>query len=454
MDRKDKLEGEEIQEGLEKFLERELDLSLAQTPTQASVQTSVPKQDDIALWDMGQAQDARQTRSVGQPQGARQPQSVRQPQGARQTQSMGQSQGTRNSQSSRSPRNDRTQQEERVQREMPKRKTASKNSSAKRDASKKKADTKKKNRAKKALILIAVLILIGFIGLYLIVSSMYGKMNYAEVGNYAAESMKEDGVVNVLLIGNDSRLAGDDGRSDAMILVSISDKTKTITMTSFLRDMYVEIPGHGGNRLNAAYSYGGPELLMQTIEENFDIPVHRYALVNFQAFANLVDAVGGVDLELTNDEVQYVNGYLMEYNQLEGRDLATDFLDPSLSGMIHLNGPQALAYSRNRYIGTDFGRTERQRKVLSAVFQKLPGTVLTNSGELTDGLFPNLTTNLRQGECYQLSLNAWKILGYDMVQQYVPIDGSYSNATIRGMAVLEVDMDANIRFLKSTIYGE
>ena len=439
MDRKDKVEGEEIREGLEKFLERELDLSLVQTPTKASVQTSVPKQtaaprqDDIALWDMGQAE---QPRSTGQTQ------SVRQPQRTRQTQSEKQSQSSRTTQSS------RAQREERVKREMPKKEKAKQNKS-------KKAETKKKkSRFKKALILVVALFLIGLIGLYLIVGSMYGKMNYAEAGNYASESMKEDGVVNVLLIGNDSRQAGDDGRSDAMILVSISDKTKTITMTSFLRDMYVEIPGHGGNRLNAAYSYGGPELLMQTIEENFDIPVHRYALVNFQAFANLVDAVGGVDLELTNDEVQYVNGYLMEYNQLEGRDLATDFLDPSLSGMIHLNGPQALAYSRNRYIGTDFGRTERQRKVLSAVFDKLPGTLLTNAGDLTDGLFPNLTTNLKQGECYQLSLNAWKILGYDMVQQYVPVEGTYSNATIRSMAVLEVDFDANIRFLKSTIYGE
>jgi anionic cell wall polymer biosynthesis LytR-Cps2A-Psr (LCP) family protein len=144
----------------------------------------------------------------------------------------------------------------------------------------------------------------------------------------------------------------------------------------------------------------------------------------------------------------------MEYNQLEGRDLATDFLDPSLSGMIHLNGPQALAFTRNRYIGTDFGRTERQRKVLTAVFQKLPATVLTNSGELTDGLFPNLTTNLQQSECYSLSLNAWKFMSYDMVQQCVPVEGTYSDATIREMAVLQVDFDANKQFLKSTIYGE
>lgn len=313
---------------------------------------------------------------------------------------------------------------------------------------------KKKNRVVKVLVFIAALFVVGFFILRGVVGSVYKKMEYKEAEAFTSEPMKEDGVINVLLIGNDSRLAGDDGRSDAMILVSISDKTKTITMTSFLRDMYVEIPGHDGNRLNAAYAYGGAELLMETIEANFGIPIHRYALVNFQAFANLVDAVGGIDLELTNDEVNWINAYLMEYNQLEGKDLATDFLDPSLSGNLHLNGPQALAFTRNRYIGTDFGRTERQRKVLSAVIKKLPGAVATNGGELADGLFPNLTTNLREGECFNLSLNAWKFLGYEMVQQCVPLEGTYSNADIRGMAVLQVDFDANRQFLKSTLYGE
>ena len=307
---------------------------------------------------------------------------------------------------------------------------------------------------KKLAVFLAVLFLAGMGGLYAIVGSVYDKMKYEEVENLSKESMKENGVINILLIGNDSRENGEDGRSDAMILISISDKTKTITMTSLLRDMYVDIPGHDGNRLNAAYSYGGAELLMQTIQQNFDIEVHRYALVNFQAFANLVDAVGGVDLELTNGEVNYVNGYLVEYNMLEGRPEGTDYLDTSLSGMIHLNGPQALAYTRNRYIGTDFGRTERQRKVLAAVMKKMPGTLAVNSGELIDGLFPNLTTNLTKGECFQLSLNGSKLLTYDLVQQAIPAEGTYSNATIRSMAVLQVDFEANKKILQESIYGK
>lgn len=321
------------------------------------------------------------------------------------------------------------------------------------------AHTPKKKRKKKSFLwkllrLLIVLAAIVLIGVYLVVHLVYGKMNYSPIESVAAESVKEDGVTNILLIGNDSRENGEDGRSDAMILLSISNKTKTIQMTSLLRDMYVEIPGHDGNRLNAAYAYGGAQLLMETIEQNFGISVNRYVLVNFEAFANLVDAVGGVDLELTNDEVQYVNGYLVEYNMLTGKPEGTDYLDASLSGMIHLNGPQALAYTRNRYIGTDFGRTERQRKVLSAVIKELPKSLITNPMGLVDGLLPNLTTNLTSGECYALGLQAGKLLTYEIVQGSVPVEGSYQNATIRGMAVLQVDFDKNKEYLQSSIYGK
>lgn len=313
---------------------------------------------------------------------------------------------------------------------------------------------KKKSRLQKFLIIAAVILALLTGGLYLGVGAVYAKMNYQPLESLAGAPMKEQGVVNILLIGNDSRENAEDGRSDAMILLSISNKTKKIYMTSLLRDMYVEIPGHNNNRLNAAYSYGGAELLMETVEQNLDITVNRYVLVNFEAFANLVDAVGGVDLELTSEEIEYVNGYLVEYNMLFDRAEGTDYMDTSQSGMVHLNGPQALAYCRNRYLGTDFGRTERQRKVLSAVIQKLPTALLTNPGELIGGLMPNLTTNLTQGECFYLSLMAYKLLTYEIVQTSIPLEGTYKNATIRSMSVLEVDFEANKAYLKENIYGE
>ena len=282
---------------------------------------------------------------------------------------------------------------------------------------------------------------------------LHTKLNYKEIESASKEPFKEAGVKNILLIGNDSRSEGEDGRSDAMILVSISSKTNSVHLTSLLRDIYVEIPGHDGNRLNAAYAYGGPELLMETLEVNFNIEVNRYMLVNFQAFANLVDAVGGVDLELTNEEVQYVNGYLVEYNQLEGRAEGTDYLDPSLSGNIHLNGPQALAYCRNRYIGTDFARTERQRKVLSAAMKNAPLALATNGSALINGIMSNITTNMTKTELSGLMLQAPMMLTYDMVSGSIPLEGTYSNANIRGMAVLEIDFETNKEYIQKEIYG-
>ncbi len=133
---------------------------------------------------------------------------------------------------------------------------------------------KKKSRLKKFLLIFVILLALLGSGLYWLVGVMYDKMNYAQIDSLVKAPMKEDGVVNILLIGNDSRENGADGRSDAMILLSISNKTKKIYMTSLLRDMYVEIPGHDGNRLNAAYSYGGAELLMETIEKQLDITVN------------------------------------------------------------------------------------------------------------------------------------------------------------------------------------
>lgn len=320
-----------------------------------------------------------------------------------------------------------------------------------------KPKSRKKKRGsglKKFLVIVLVILALAGFVLYQAVGKVYQKMHYSEIDAFTGLPMQEDGVVNILLIGNDSRENGEDGRSDAMILLSISSKTKTIYMTSLLRDMYVDIPGRDGNRLNAAYSYGGAELLMKTVEQNFDIPVNRYIQVNFEAFAGLVDAVDGVDLELTTEGIEYVNGYLVEYNMLTNRPQGTDNMDTSVSGMVHLNGPQALAYCRNRYLGTDFGRTERQRKVLSAVIKKLPKAAVTNSGELVDGLMPNLTTNLTQGECFRLSLMSGRLLTYDIISDSIPQPGTYKDATIRKMSVLEVDFEANKKFLREKIYGE
>lgn len=458
-------ESEDIQKGLEEFVDRQLNLDFSLTGS-SSTPVKEKKSDNISIigYDNVSVQPELKTDLLGDVKTVTfrtEPTNEKKPQRREYEEQVQKRSTSRDEYEEPVRKRKRREEETESKRRRTDKDTASAKKKSKKDMAAKKNKKSKKNKKQngngglKALIIFLVIIcILLFGGIFMFVNKVYNKMDYEEADDMTAKPYKEDGVINVLLIGNDSRLGGDDGRSDAMILVSVSSKTKTITMTSLLRDMYVEIPGHDGNRLNAAYAYGGPALLMKTIEYNFDIPIHRYALVNFEAFANLVDAVGGIELDVTNEEVQLINGYLMEYNQLLGRDLVYDWLDKEASGVLHLNGAQALAYTRNRYIGTDFGRTERQRKVLAEVIKKLPGAMMTNGNELIDGLFPNLTTNLKRGECYGMALSSWKFVGYDMVQQCVPKEGTYTNATIRSMAVLQVDFEANKQFLKETIYGE
>lgn len=322
------------------------------------------------------------------------------------------------------------------------------------DGMSRKREKRRKSRLKRLLIFALVFLAVVLGGWYFLLGKLYAEMTYEEAERFSDEPWKEDGVINILLIGNDSRENVEGSRSDAMILLTISSRTKTIQMTSLLRDIYVDIPGHEGNRLNAAYAFGGPELLLETINENLNVSVNRYMLVDFEAFANLVDGVGGVDLSLTGPELEYVNAYLVEYNMINGRPEGTDYMDTSAEGQVHLNGPQALAYSRNRYIGTDFGRTERQRKVLSEVIKKAPGALLKNSPGLMEGILPNLTTNLTKDECFQLSLQAGSFVLWDLEQGSVPLEGTYQPANIRGMSVLEIDFEKNREYLHEIMYGK
>ncbi|NLZ83040.1 MAG: LCP family protein [Clostridiales bacterium] len=265
--------------------------------------------------------------------------------------------------------------------------------------------------------------------------------------------MEDKDVLNILLIGSDTRKAGGNGRSDAMIIVSINKKTKTITATSVLRDIYLQIPGKKNNRLNAAYVFGGADLLMETIEQNLRIELNRYASVDFYAFIDVIDELGGITLEVTENEIAVINNYVTEINYLIGEELTLDhLLEP---GLLMLNSKQALGYARNRYIGnSDFERTARQRRVLEQIFSGVKDLNLIELNDLVNILLPQVTTNLTKGEIFSLILGLPSYANYDLQQWRIPIDGSYSNMRIGGMAVLGVDFQSNIDEIERRIYGE
>ncbi len=268
----------------------------------------------------------------------------------------------------------------------------------------------------------------------------------------AKELVSDDNVLNILLIGCDARSKTGRGRSDSMILLSINKNTKRVIMTSFLRDTWVEIPGVGPQRLNAAYFFGGPNLLMKTIEQNFHIRIDKYARVNFFSFIDAIDEIGGVTINVTDEELEYLNDYVKHEDGLLGKDPSADLL--SDSGKHTLNGVQALAYARIRYVGTDFARTQRQRTVMEEMFKKAKGMSLTELDGFLEKVLPNVTTNLEKGEIFSLILHASEYLDYERTDQSIPNLGSFKNMVIDGMMVLGIDFEKYSKELKESIYGK
>ena len=251
---------------------------------------------------------------------------------------------------------------------------------------------------------------------------------------------RESNVVNILLIGQDSREGESQARSDSMILCTLDREADRLTTTSFLRDLYLPIPGHGSNRINAAYSFGGMPLLEQTLEENFGITIDGAIEVDFQQFSRIIDMLGGVSIELRQDEAEFLN-----------RETGSELTE----GTHTLTGHQALTYSRIRSLDRDgdFSRTSRQRKVLQALLEGFRSAKPSELLSLARQLLPMISTDLNQGQLLMLALEiAPQLSGLQMSSQRIPADGTFFDDTIDGMQVLVADLDA-ARQLLQTIAG-
>ncbi|MDO4419692.1 MAG: LCP family protein [Ruminococcus sp.] len=247
------------------------------------------------------------------------------------------------------------------------------------------------------------------------------------IDNEDGNLLSDPYVLNIMLFGADQY--GNQGLSDTMILLSIDNRHEKIKMTSFLRDTYISIPGYYATKLNAAYSLGGAELSIATIEANYGVQIDRYAIVNFETFKEIVDIMGGVDVELSQDEIYYINDQIAQNGQSEYLPYDTQ------PGMVNLNGQQALWYTRNRggyingteYGGSDWDRVERQRKFLNAVIDELKSSAsITEIVQIVNAVGPNITTNLKNSEITTLVSGALTYLSYDIEQLSMPTDGTWS----------------------------
>lgn len=253
---------------------------------------------------------------------------------------------------------------------------------------------------------------------------------------------------HLLLIGLDARPGEQTGRSDTMIIVTLDPDENTIKLTSIMRDLYVEIPGHKNNRINAAYVFGGPELLMETIEVNFGIHIDSYIAVDFSMLGALIDSIGGLTLNVENEYyMRRINAVIKEDNKVLGIDVNDQLLTEP--GEQLMTGKQAQAYARYRY-GTsdgDFGRTARQREVITKIFEKLGDMTVIELMSLVVDNSKNIYTNISVSDLASFAPVLVSMRDAQIEELRLPIDGGYTSKTISGMSVLVPDREANMQAL-------
>lgn len=337
---------------------------------------------------------------------------------------------------------------------------------------------REENRRKKRLIaagaaVLAVLLLITA-GAYLLLHHYHSRSNYQSDDEVTlAGSLPEDSgdiegidrispeelnqfefpngdyVYNILLIGSDKRDDSWYGNSDAMILASVNKKTNTIYLTSFMRDLYAEIPGVGAGKLNSAYAVGGGPLLVQTIEENYRIRIDNYASVDFEGMIDIIDMVGGITIDIRPEEAEGAKIHINDMCYRRGDNPEDYYIKES--GNVHLNGTQAVAYARIRYVGnSDYERTERQRKVLQQIFMQVKELNLLELNDFANNALPYITHNITEGELISLLASLPSVVTYGIDLDRIPYDGSYS---VSG-EMLVPDFPATIQRLQERIYAQ
>lgn len=308
-------------------------------------------------------------------------------------------------------------------------------------------DKKKKSNKKKILAILAALfiLLVGISAVY--VNNLFGKIDNEQRGenNYISddELFQNKNVFNVMVLGVDRRNSKASSRSDTMILVSLDKNNKKIKLTSFMRDMWVEIPGKKEAKINAACNWGGAKLALETVEYNFKIKIDKYVLIDFEMFKELIDILGGVEVAVTEKEAAAI--------------LKQGKLQVASGDSVHLNGEEALWFSRIRKLDSDFKRTSRQRMVINAVIAKAKTEGKKNPAkmlELAKKALPQVETDMTSTDLMKLFSNALSYQNYEVEEARIPADNLYKSGTRSGASVLVPDLEANRAYLQDFIYAK
>ncbi|MDP4088397.1 MAG: LCP family protein [Bacillota bacterium] len=258
---------------------------------------------------------------------------------------------------------------------------------------------------------------------------------------------EQKGITNILLIGTDARTLNERSRSDSIIIATIDDNTKKVRFTSIMRDSYVDIPNHGTQKINAAYAFGGPELLTKTIELNFKIKLDKFIIINFWGFEDVINAVGGIDVDIKQKDISEINKYIGETDAVKSPPL-------TMSGYQHLDGQQALAYSRIRHTDTEYARTGRQRQVLQLLIEKMQAMSATEYPKLMDPMLKCVKTNLEPTELLNLAYTVYQMRPIQIEDLQIPVDQISWGGMYNGAWYLLMDRDQNAQVMNDFIFSD
>jgi len=318
----------------------------------------------------------------------------------------------------------------------------------------------KKNPVIKIIALLLVVAVAVGVFAYSALSSVVGEFAQGSEIEHIAEVdslVSASHVRNILLIGADKEKGGA-SRSDSMMIASINSKTGKVTVVSILRDTHVDVPGHRESKINAAHTWGGPNLLIQTIEQNFGIKIDDYATLNFEMFEALVDGIGGVEVEVSEGEASHMNSYFKL-----GTDGKPDKVEPGEN--VYLNGYQALCYARIRKLDSDFQRTERQQKIIGAILEKVKGDLnpagIPKLMETAKSVAPYIETTLSEGDVLSLLVSMSSCVaksGGDinsiMVSAQLPFEGTWWYSSEWDGSSISIDLEANKAQLYTILYEQ
>ena len=308
-----------------------------------------------------------------------------------------------------------------------------------------------------AIVLVIILGAVG--GVYFYGNHLFNKMEKVEIDKDnigITEEVEEklsqysNSIINIALFGVDA-VDGGVGRSDSIMIATLDTVNKKLKLTSIMRDSYVAIDGHGNDKINHAYAFGGPQLAIKTLNENFDLNIEDFASVNFETLPKIIDKIGGIELDIDEDELKYINGYISNLNNING----TSEPEIESTGLQHVSGTQALAFCRIRYTsGGDYKRTERHREVLTKILEKIETLPATSYPSLLSEILPMVNTSLDYSKILELGTEVLKLGDSSMELERFPRDEYCEGKLINEIYYLTFDKETTVNQLHNYIFED